>query len=79
MRRVVAVLVAAAAMAMGLAAGTASADVHNVSQAECGGDSSGAVESRHAIGDPGRPAAQIPENASEGRTQGRGNDAPAQC
>ena len=77
MRRVVAVLVVAAALALG--AGPASADVHGVSQAECSSavaDSrSGAQVSRDA---PGRPAAPIPVTASEGKTQGKGNDADAQ-
>jgi hypothetical protein len=82
MRRVIAILVAAGALTMGLTAGTASADVHNVSQADCGFSSSaGAVESRPAIGDPGRPAAQIPVNASPpqaGDFQGKGNLADAE-
>jgi hypothetical protein len=78
MRRV-ASLLAAAAVALALAAGTASADVHGVSQAGCAADGapSGATApaSREA---PGRPAAPIPVTASEGKTQGRGGDAPAQ-
>ena len=50
--------------------------VHNVSNAECAppGVLSGALQSATA---PGRPAAQIPITASEGRTQGRANDADA--
>ena len=79
MRRLLAVAVAAGAMVIGLAAGTASADVHLVSQADCGNSSSaGATESRRAIGDPGRPAAQIPVTASGGKTEGKGDDADAQ-
>jgi hypothetical protein len=62
-----------------MAATPALADVHLVSQAECAapGAPSGATSdgSRSA---PGRPDGQIPVNASEGRTQGRGDDAGAQ-
>ena len=79
MRRVLAIFVAAGALTVGLTAGTASADVHNVSQADCGNSSSaGATQSRRAIGDPGRPAAQIPVSASDGRTQGKGDLADAE-
>jgi len=78
MRRVIAVLVATAAMAAALATG-ASADVHGVSAAECASDGapSGATApaSRAA---PGRPDAPIPVTASDGRTQSQGGDAPAQ-
>jgi hypothetical protein len=62
-----------------LSATPASADVHGVSNAECApaGVPSGATvqASRDA---PGRPDAPIPVSASDGRTQGRGNDADAQ-
>jgi hypothetical protein len=76
MRRVVAVLVAAGAMALGAAAGTASADVHGVTRADCGlSENAGATRSHDA---PGRPPAPIPVSASDGRTQGMANDAPAQ-
>ena len=55
------------------------ADVHGVSNAECAaaGAPSGATTeaSRNA---PGRPDAPVPVTASDGRTQGRGNDADAQ-
>ena len=55
------------------------ADVHGVSNAECAapGAPSGATTeaSRNA---PGRPDAPIPVTASDGRTQGQGNDADAQ-
>jgi hypothetical protein len=79
MRRVLAVVTAAAAMVIGLATGTAGADVHLVSQASCGNSSSaGATQSRDAIGDPGRPAAQIPVTASGGKTQGQGGEADAE-
>jgi hypothetical protein len=83
MKRVLAILVAAAALTVGFTAGTASADVHNVSQADCGNSpNAGAIQSRRAIGDPfngipGRPAAQIPVTASGGKTQGKGNLANA--
>jgi hypothetical protein len=54
------------------------ADVHGVSNAECAapGAPSGATTeaSRDA---PGRPDAPIPVTASDGRTQGRANDADA--
>jgi hypothetical protein len=72
-------LVLVFAMAMGLLfpAGSAVADVHGVSEAECAapGAPSGATTdaSRNA---PGRPDAPIPVSASEGRTQGQANDAP---
>ena len=78
MRRLIAVLVAAAAMVTALAAGTASADVHAVSQAGCGASpNAGAIASRPAI-DDGRPGAPIPVTASGGKTQGKGGLAPAQ-
>jgi hypothetical protein len=55
------------------------ADVHGVSNAECAapGAPSGATTeaSRNA---PGRPDGPIPVSASDGRTQGQGNDADAQ-
>lgn len=64
---------------LALGATPASADVHGVSNAECAptGVSSGATvqASRDA---PGRPDAPIPVSASDGRTQGQGNDADAQ-
>jgi hypothetical protein len=57
----------------------AGADVHGVSNAECAapGAPSGATTdaSRNA---PGRPDAPIPDDASNGRTQGQGDDADAQ-
>jgi len=62
MRRVVAVLVAAAAMVTALATGTASADVHRISQAACADNpKAGATQSDQAIG---RPIAPIPVSAS---------------
>jgi hypothetical protein len=55
------------------------ADVHGVSNAECAapGAPSGATTdaSRNASG---RPDAPIPDSASDGRTQGRGDAADAQ-
>jgi hypothetical protein len=64
---------------LALGATPASADVHGVSNAECAptGVPSGATvqASRDA---PGRPDAPIPVSASDGRTQGQGNDADAQ-
>jgi hypothetical protein len=79
MRRVVAVIAAAAAMVTALATGTASADVHGISAAECAapGAPSGATApaSRAA---PGRPDAPIPVTASGGETQSKGGLAPAQ-
>jgi outer membrane lipoprotein SlyB len=86
MRRVLAILVAAAALTMGLTSGTASADVHNVSQADCGkSPNAGAIQSRRAIdvvGDHGRPDAQIPISASpvfyDNTFPGKGNLAGAQ-
>ena len=56
------------------------ADVHPVSQAGCGavpsGGKSGATQSREA---PGRPDAPIPVMASDGKTQGKGGVANANC
>jgi hypothetical protein len=79
MRRVVAILVAAAAMATGLTVETASADVHGVSQAGCGAsENSGATVSEQAIAN-GRPPAPIPVSASDGRTQGKGGDGDPAC
>jgi hypothetical protein len=79
MRRVVAVLVAALSLALVLAAGTASADVHGISQAGCAPDGVPAGATAQASRDaPGRPNAPIPVTASEGKTQSQGGDAPAQ-
>jgi hypothetical protein len=77
MRRVV--VAAAAALAMGVTAGPASADVHGVSQAGCAPDGvpSGATAAASRAA-PGRPDAPIPVTASDGRTQGMGGDADAQ-
>jgi hypothetical protein len=77
MRRVIAVLAAAAAIAS--TAPVASADVHAVSQAGCAptGVPSGATQPQ-SHNAPGRPAAPIPVTASGDRTQSRGGDAPAQ-
>ena len=51
------------------------ADVHGVSQAQCGlAAQSGATMSRDA---PGRPDAPIPVMASDGKTQGKGGAASA--
>jgi hypothetical protein len=78
MGRVFAVLVATAALALALAAGTASADVHGVSQAGCAPDRAPAGATAPASRDaPGRPDAPIPVTASEGKTQGSGGSAPA--
>ena len=77
MRRLLLALLVLASMAV--AAPSASADVHGVSNAECAADgapSGASHESSRSA--PGRPDAPIPENASDGRTQGRANDADAQ-
>ena len=77
MRRVVAALVAAGALAVGV--GPAGADVHAVSQAGCAPDGVPSGATTQASRDaPGRPDAPIPVNASGGRTQGNGGHAPAQ-
>ena len=77
MRRVVAVLVAALALALGV--GTASADVHGVSQAGCAPDGVPAGATAQSSRDaPGRPDAPIPVTASEGKTESEGGVAPAQ-
>ncbi len=72
-------LVPALVVGFALPAGSAFADVHGVSEAECAapGAPSGATvqASRDA---PGRPDAPIPRTASDGRTQGKANDAPTQ-
>jgi hypothetical protein len=79
MRRVVAVLAAAAVLAPAFAAGTAGADVHGVSQAGCARDGAPSGATAQASRDAaGRPDALIPVNASDGRTQSKGGDAPAQ-
>jgi hypothetical protein len=60
-------------------AGPAAADVHGVSNAECaapGAPSGATTDASRAA--PGRPDAPIPVTASDGRTQGRANDADAQ-
>jgi hypothetical protein len=78
MRRVVAVLVAAPALTIALTAGTASADVHGISQAGCAPDGVPAGATAQPSRDaPGRPNAPIPVTASEGKTQSKGGDAPA--
>jgi hypothetical protein len=78
MSRVVAVLVAAAAIATGLALGTASADVHGVSQAGCAPDGVPSGATTQASRDaPGRPDAPIPVSVSNGRPESKGGDAPA--
>jgi hypothetical protein len=75
MRRTVVALTAAGALALGLGAGTAGADVHAVSQAGCAAADAPSEGSRAA---PGRPDAPIPVTASDGRTQGEAGHAPAQ-
>jgi hypothetical protein len=82
MKRLAAVLIATAALALPLTAGTASGDVHGVSQAGCGaGANAGAIASRHAI-EHGRPGAPIPVTASPFESipdfPGKGGAAPAQ-
>jgi hypothetical protein len=90
MRRTLGVLVAAAAIAIGLMAGTASADVHGVSQAGCAADPSRSGANQvpdHAIsdeaGEPGRPEAPIPVSASPFETAaehpGKGGNGDAAC
>ena len=78
MKRVVALLIGAA-LALALATGTASADVHGVSQAGCAADGapSGATADASRAA-PGRPDAPIPVTASVGKHQGRGGAASAQ-
>lgn len=76
MRRIIVMVMAAALMLASLLVGTARADVHLVSQASCGNSANaGATQSREA---PGRPDGQIPEEASDDRTQGKGGTADAQ-
>jgi hypothetical protein len=77
-RRFVMRLLMVALVLFAVGATPAVADVHGVSNAECAapGAPSGATTeaSRNA---PGRPDAPIPVTASDGRTQGQGNDADA--
>jgi hypothetical protein len=74
-------LLATLLTALLVAAGSASAHVHGISAAECAapGAPSGATSdgSRAAI-EQGRPGPPIPVTASDGRTQSRGGEAPAQ-
>lgn len=72
-KRLILTVTITAALAFGGAV-PAFADVHGVSQAQCGlASQSGATVSRDA---PGRPDAPIPTNAS-GATRGSGGAAPA--
>jgi hypothetical protein len=76
MRRVITVL-GASAVAIGLAAAPASADVHGVSQAGCSGNpKAGATQSMDAEGRPGAP---IPVTASDGKHQGEGGNGDPFC
>jgi hypothetical protein len=81
MRRVLAILVAAAAMTVGLTAGTASADVHGISQAACGASPNAGATVSHDV--EGRPPPPIPVSASPFETTadfpGRGGEADAPC
>jgi hypothetical protein len=78
-RRLIVVLSAAALMLLALGTPSASADVHGVSQAGCAAPGAPSGATTEASQDaPGRPDAPIPRNASDGRTQGKGGDAPAQ-
>jgi hypothetical protein len=80
MKRVIAVLVAVGAMAIGLTAGTASADVHGISQAGCGASpNAGATVSTDV---ESRPDAPIPVTASgftASTFPGKGGDRDAAC
>ncbi len=86
MRKLILTFVFASALLMALAvgllgvAGTASADVHGVSQAGCGvSPNSGATNQASRDAD-GRPDAPIPRTASDGRSDsGRGGAADANC
>lgn len=66
MRRTTLFLLLVVMAILALGAVPALADVHPVAQAGCApaGVASGAIGSRHAIGDPGRPAAPIMITAS---------------
>jgi hypothetical protein len=72
-------LLVSAFVLLALGGAPALADVHGVSKAECAADgapSGATTDASHNA--PGRPDAPIPVSASDGRTQGQGNDAPAQ-
>ena len=76
-RRLVRPLVLALALFV-VGAARAAADVRGVSNAECaaaGAPSGATTEASRSA--PGRPDAPIPVTASDGQTQGRGNDADA--
>jgi hypothetical protein len=79
MRRFVMRLLMLALVLFAMGATPAVADVHGVSNAECaapGAPSGATTEASRSA--PGRPDAPIPVTASEGRTQGQGDDADAQ-
>ncbi len=79
MRRSIVLLVVLVLVLFGAVATPAVADVHVVSNAGCaatGAPSGATTEASRAA--PGRPDAPIPVTASDGRTQGQGNDADAQ-
>lgn len=79
MRGLVVRLVVLAVVLLAMGVTPAVADVHGVSNAECaapGAPSGATTEASRSA--PGRPDAPIPVTASDGRTQGRANDAEAQ-
>ena len=76
MRRTIVMVLTVAFMLAAPLTGSALADVHGISQANCGNSASaGAIQSREASG---RPDAPIPVSASGGRTQGQGGAVDAQ-
>ena len=84
MRKAIVLVFLLALMLLALGVAPAFADVHPVAQAGCAADgvASGAIASRHAIGEEGRPAAPIPVVASDGKTKGKAGAAtptPTKC
>ncbi len=79
MRRFFVLVSSLALLVLTIGGAPATAHVHAVSQAGCAQDDApaGGRGSAHAI-DNGRPAAPIPVTASEGKTQSRGGEAPAE-
>lgn len=73
-----ALLIALAVTLFG-AAGTASADVHGVSQAGCGRDGNSGATNQASRDAGGRPDAPIPVTASEGKSGSGGGRADANC
>ncbi len=77
MTRRIPVIVATLALMMGTLTLTAGAQVHPVTQAQCGLASQSGANAQASKDAPGRPDALIPVTASDGKTQGKGGAASA--